>query len=191
MLDRITISAPLGTREELIALAHKEGKNLSKFLATPASQMTYICEHPSGKVKVGVSNNPKSRAVKFGRIVAIIFDDSAEQAILKNFPRDTPPDDVKESKTEWVDASTEDICAFAAEKGYDVLAVSNGYGKGNGLQRGRPGLSPSDLRKYPVNVNVTPDEKRKIELAAEAAGLTISDYLRAKLLGALLKETNR
>lgn len=178
MVERITVSAPEGTREELLALAHKEGMNLSKYLTNPASQMTYICEHPSGKLKVGVSNNPRVRATKFGRIVAIIFDETAEQAILKHFPSVTAPDGVKEGKTEWVGVNLDEVLDFASISGFELFAVKNGYeNKGKGRPR-----SGEPTRTAVVHVNLTVEEKCKVSADAEAAGLTVSDYIRSKII---------
>ena len=179
MSERITVSAPNGTREELLGLARKEGMNLSRYMTDPAAQMTYICEHRTGKLKVGVSNNPKTRATKFGRIVCIIFDSAAEQLILKNFQRVSPPDGIKEGVTEWIEEDLVDVENFAKEQGFDVLTIVGGYeNKGNG----RPPKPACEARTVVVHTNLTVAEKRAVSLAAEAAGISVSDYLRSKII---------
>ena len=48
--------------------------------------------------------------------------------------------------------------------------------------RGRPKKNDADIRRCTVNINVTALEKWAVSSAAEAAGLSVSDYLREALL---------
>lgn len=184
MVERITVSAPAGTRDELIRLAHSEGMNLSRFLTDPTAQMTYICEHKCGKLKIGISNNPRVRTAKFGRLVAIIFDAAAEKSILHHFERVTAPEDMKEGLTEWIGVELSDVCDFVENQGFTILLVKDGYERKGKI--GRPS-SDGPKRSCTVNMNVTPDEKWIISDLAEKEGVSISDYMRI-IFDKVLKE---
>ena len=47
---------------------------------------------------------------------------------------------------------------------------------------GRPPKAEGDVRTVVAHANFTKEEKRKIVAAAEAAGISVSDYIRGKVL---------
>jgi len=49
-------------------------------------------------------------------------------------------------------------------------------------RRGRPKLPKGRVREVAVRVRVSPDEKAKIEADAKGDGISVSDFIRKKLL---------
>jgi hypothetical protein len=49
-------------------------------------------------------------------------------------------------------------------------------------KRGRPAKEVTEVRNVVVHTNLTVAEKWKVSSDAEAAGLTVSDYIRSKII---------